>query len=175
MRKQGMTISEAAHEWVGRFNAFPYGMIETLMRADPESWHELTKPSYGDRVYVLDLPRGSTHEGEVKKYLSRSDKYRIKLDDGTEISTTEDNLELNFDDILPMWGTLWQFDDICDTWWIENENGIRALSEAGFRVYEHDEWGYFFGIDGAGYDFYEAHWLPLYKARGLQWHDPKAS
>lgn len=27
------------------------------------------------------------------------------------------------------------------------------------------------GIDGAGYNFYEAHWLPLYNARGLQWHD----
>ena len=30
--------------------------------------------------------------------------------------------------------------------------------------------GYFFGIDGAGYSFYEEHWIPLYKARGLQWH-----
>ena len=22
-----------------------------------------------------------------------------------------------------------------------------------------------------GYDFYENHWIPLYKARGLQWHE----
>lgn len=27
------------------------------------------------------------------------------------------------------------------------------------------------GIDGAGYDFYEAHWIPLYEARGLHWHE----
>ena len=47
------------------------------------------------------------------------------------------------------------------------------MSECGFRIFESEEFGYFFGIDGAGYDFYEQHWLPLYKARGLKWHDPK--
>ena len=40
-------------------------------------------------------------------------------------------------------------------------------------MYKHEEFGYFFGIDGAGYDFYEAHWTPLYKARGLHWHDER--
>ena len=34
--------------------------------------------------------------------------------------------------------------------------------------------GYIFGIDGAGYDFYEDHWIPLYKERGIQWHDKEA-
>ena len=48
------------------------------------------------------------------------------------------------------------------------------MSDCGFRVYQHEEWGFFFGIDGAGYDFYSEHWIPLYKRRGLQWHDPAA-
>ena len=26
-------------------------------------------------------------------------------------------------------------------------------------------------MDGCGYDFYLEHWVPLYKARGLKWHD----
>lgn len=26
------------------------------------------------------------------------------------------------------------------------------------------------GINGAGYDFYESHWVPLYLALGYQWH-----
>lgn len=73
-----------------------------------------------------------------------------------------------------MWGWLWQFGDSADDYWLEELDGIRIMSECGFRIYEHEEWGYFFGIDGAGYDFYEAHWEPLYRARGLQWHDPKA-
>lgn len=161
------SISDAAHRWVGEFNAFPYSMIETLMRADPDSWHEVTKPSRGDRVYVFDLPRGSEHEGEI---ISGHGKFRIRMDDGTELRVDENGLEILFDEALPMWGTIWQFGDSCDTYWIENEDGVRKLSECGFRIYEHDEWGYFFGIDGCGYDFYEAHWIPLYKARGLQWH-----
>ena len=45
------------------------------------------------------------------------------------------------------------------------------MSECGFRIYYSEKYGYFFGIDGAGYDFYEAHWIPLYKARGLKWHE----
>ena len=44
------------------------------------------------------------------------------------------------------------------------------MSEYCFRIFEHDDFGYFFGIDDAGYDFYAAHWIPLYKARGVQWH-----
>lgn len=71
---------------------------------------------------------------------------------------------------LPMWGTMWSFGDRLDDWWLEEKGGIEAMSRCGFRIYESDEHGFFFGIDGAGYDFYEAHWIPLYKERGLQWH-----
>ena len=46
------------------------------------------------------------------------------------------------------------------------------MSRCGFRIYESEEFGYFFGIDGAGYSFYDEHWVPLYRARGLHWHDP---
>ena len=74
-------------------------------------------------------------------------------------------------DVFPMWGTMWSFHDSIDDWWLEECDGIRLMSECGFRIYYHQEWGYFFGIDGAGYDFYAEHWEPLYKARGLHWHD----
>ena len=73
--------------------------------------------------------------------------------------------------VFPMWGTMWSFHDSIDDWWLEERDGIRLMSECGFRIYHHQEWGYFFGIDGAGYDFYSDHWIPLYKARGLKWHD----
>ena len=69
-----------------------------------------------------------------------------------------------------MWSTMWTMDEVCDKHWCESEEGIKALSECGFRVYESEDYGIVFGIDGAGYDFYEYHWLPLYDARGLQWH-----
>ena len=37
-------------------------------------------------------------------------------------------------------------------------------------TYESEDYQYIFGINGAGYDFYEQHWIPLYDARGLHWH-----
>ncbi len=74
-------------------------------------------------------------------------------------------------DLLPMWGTMWSFHDPCDIWWVEEGDGVEVLSLCGFRVYEHERYGFFFGIDGAGYDFYDAHWCPLYHARGLRWHE----
>lgn len=49
----------------------------------------------------------------------------------------------------------------------------QALAEAGveFRIYEQEDFEYIFGIDGCGYDFYEAHWIPLYEKRGFHWDD----
>lgn len=72
---------------------------------------------------------------------------------------------------LPMNWMMWSFNDPVDTLWLEKCDGLRKMAECGFRVYKNDEFGYFFGIDGCGYSFYEAHWIPLYKARGLRWHD----
>ena len=84
--------------------------------------------------------------------------------------TSSDNEDGNYD-LLPMWGTMWAFSDSCDSDWLKFGNGILKMSQCGFRVFESEKFGYFFGIDGAGYDFYESHWLPIYNARGLKWHD----
>ena len=98
----------------------------------------------------------------------------MDLDGGPSILVEPDNLEVVDEDTLPMWGTMWSFGDSCDNYWLEYADGIRVMSDCGFRIYRHEEWGHFFGIDGAGYDFYSEHWIPLYKRRGLQWHDPAA-
>lgn len=169
------TIKEATQAWVMEMNAIPQGMIDKLMRNDPDDWEELTTPSYGSRVYVYELPDGydgSSHTGEIEKL--EVEKVHICMDDGYELDTITDNIELEQDDGLPMWGTMWSFGDSCDDYWLEELDGIRLMSECGFRIYHNDEFGYFFGIDGAGYDFYESHWIPLYKARGLHWHETDA-
>lgn len=177
MNKEHMTIREAAHEWVDSFNAIQRGMIERLIAADPDDWHDVTTPACGDRVYVYYRPdKANTLErnGEIKSYDDESDLYCIELDDGTLVSCDEDDFEVLHEDYLPAWSTMWSFDDRADDWWLSNGDGLREMSECGFRIFESEEFGYFFGIDGAGYNFYEVHWEPLYKARGLRWHDPAA-
>ena len=172
MRREGMTVREAAEEWVREFDAIQQGMIEKLMRNDPDEWNEVTKPSRGDQVYVYEAPDGCDNYGEIAGYNEDEEKWEVLLESHETIEVEEGDFEVVRDGGLPMWGTMWSFHDSCDNWWLEEDDGIRIMSECGFRIYEHEEFGYFFGIDGAGYDFYEAHWVPLYRARGLQWHDP---
>ena len=64
------------------------------------------------------------------------------------------------DDVLPMWGTMWSFHDELDS------SFIQKIAECGFRVFYQEDMGYLIGIDGGGYDFLEAHWLPMYRVFG---------
>ena len=69
------------------------------------------------------------------------------------------------------WGTLFAPNDPTDRRWIQEH--IDEVEECGFIVYSCDEFEILLGIDGCGYSFYPAHWEPLYKKRGLQWHKSK--
>lgn len=167
MKRNGMTINEAANEWVKEMNAIQWDIIDKLMTFEPEEWHEVTEPAYGDRVYCYEYEIS----GVIDAYDEENELYIIDLDNGKQVKVEKSDMEVEYDGILPMWGTMWSFGDSVDDWWLEEGEGIKLMSKCGFRIYEHEELGYFFGIDGAGYDFYEAHWIPLYKARGLHWHD----
>lgn len=172
------TIKEATQAWIGEMDAIQQGMVAKLMSVDIDDWREVTTPAYGDRVYVYEHGEGEIIEvvnyGVEDENDSENAKtgYLIELDEGTTalIECSAEDFEVYRYDMLPMWGTMWSFSDSCDNYWLEEGDGIKALSECGFRVYESEDFGYFFGVDGAGYDFYEAHWIPLYKARGLKWH-----
>lgn len=171
--KNGLTIRGAAERWVHEMNAIPTGMIEKMMEADIDDWREVTLPSVGDQVYA-----DSYGLGEVAEVISTEDGVVLVVDldvpRSEQVEIPADEVEIERLELLPMWGTMWSFGDSADDWWLEDGNGIEIMSKCGFRIYESDEFGYFFGIDGAGYSFYDAHWIPLYKARGLQWHDPVA-
>lgn len=169
--KHGMTIKEAAHEWVREMNAIPTSVVEKLMSIGGDDIHEVTEPAVGDRVYCYQPL--SEHCGVIED-IYEDGRYHIQLDNDSWTDAERDDFEVERDDGLPMWGTMWTFGDSADDWWLEEGDGIKLMSECGFRVYESEDFGFIFGIDGAGYDFYESHWIPLYKARGLRWHDPAA-
>ena len=70
---------------------------------------------------------------------------------------------------VPMWNYMWTFSSVCDKRWLEH-GGLEKMINCGLCVFEQEDFGYIFGIDGCGYDFFEKHWIPLYKERGLLWH-----
>lgn len=173
MTKQIKTIKEATQEWVSGFNAIPSKIFEKLLKADCEELTEITPPSKYDRVSVW-IDQHGVSEGEIIGQEEASDGEIfciVKLDSGEEIKTAEDCCFVIHDDFLPVWGTLWTFGEKIDTRWLDDPSARRAMANCGFRIYEQEDFEYVFGIDGAGYDFYEQHWTPLYQARGLQWHD----
>jgi hypothetical protein len=152
MLREKMTIKEAAQEWVRSFNAIPQSLIE---KAYPNLFE--------DGLEILVTEKECSYCGGTDF---------TENEDGEEICSScerlsEDNTQEQYG--LPMWGTMWTFDESLDDDWVRGN--LEIMRECGFWVYESDELGILFGINGAGYDFYKSHWIPLYKARGLQWHD----
>ena len=75
-------------------------------------------------------------------------------------------------DYPPGWGTMFHPEWSLDEEWIREH--VREVEDCGFLIYDSDETGILLGVDGCGYDFVCEHWTPLYKIRGLQWHEEKS-
>lgn len=74
----------------------------------------------------------------------------------------------------PIWSTLFIVEDAVDVRGITNlittdEEGDQVIADTGILAYEIDD-ELILGIDGAGYSFYDNHWIPLYDALGYHWH-----
>ena len=98
--------------------------------------------------------------------------YRNDPDSWEELTTPAELTGCeNSQDFFPSWGTMWSFSSNIDDYWLENNGGIETMSSLGFNVYRHDEYGYWFGLDAGGLNFYDEFWTPLYRKRGLRWHE----
>lgn len=149
------TIEEAAKAWVREFNAIPQAFIVRAMGED-------------------GLVDGKVEVLATEKVCGNCDSTEFHANsDGDKVCTycghSADEARDTYD--LPMWGTMWTFGESLDEDWVRSHGGLAAMRECGFWVYDDEDLGIFFGINGAGYDFYEQHWIPLYKARGLKWHE----
>ena len=163
-----MTIREATERWMDEFSRIPIGIVEKLLKANPDEVREITLPRKYDRVNVWGGEYSG--EGEITGYDEETGLYTIEMDDGEEIQVEAETFEVLRDSFLPMWGTMWAFDDSWDDDWLEH-GGLQKMADCGFRIYEQEDYGHIFGIDGMGYSFMDAHFEPLYRARGLHWHD----
>lgn len=163
-----ITKRQAVEKMVREFDAVPYEMVRRSIIGDEfeyfDNFIELTTPSVGG--YVTFVGVDGCDNGEIIEVDIENEK--VKVLDSYEKEQWADMDTLYEDkDILPMWGTMWIVDNL--GYRMNDENFIQKLSEIGFRVYD-TEFGYMLGVDGAGYDFYEAHWIPLYDLLELNWH-----
>lgn len=164
------TLTEACRAWVGEMHHIPMSVVEKLIRFNESDIVEVTPPSMYDIVEVYNDEVKGLGEIVDTNWNGEEDLYMVKMDKDPNNPQFiyRNDLEVVRESGLPMWGTMFAFTDTCDNDWLENN--LQAVADCGFRIYESEDYGYIFGIDGAGYDFYEAHWIPLYKARGFHWH-----
>lgn len=151
-----MTVDKAKVEnFVKEMNAIPTSVIGKLVEFScAENIGEISVPVEYSRV---DTPDGC---GEVQR--TEDGIYLVELDNGETVELEKGDIYPVFDDGLPLWGYMWQPHPWDVDWIREN---LETVCACGFRVYEEDDFDILLGIDGCGYDFYEAHWIPLYKAR----------
>ena len=165
------TIREACEEWVNRMNFIPMSVVGKLVEANWEDMHEITPPCVGDRVYIWE-------EKEYGNILeTNNDIYTVELEsDSKNVYLSREDFEVDKESCFPMWGTMFEPEDIDKDWILGNycESHLQEVANCGFRIYESEDFGILLGIDGAGYDFYESHWIPLYNARELKWHKETA-
>jgi len=166
------TIREATQEWIGQFDNIPGSIFEKLIKYD-----EAVSYYDSDAFRMLASPKvecsgcSASYEGELslKELEKRNDDSH-----GVACESCEHNKGDEWKTGYPEyafpcgWGTLFAPSDSCDQdWFLENAEEVANL---GIFVFESEDFGILLGIDGGGFDFYEAYWIPLYKVRGLQWH-----
>lgn len=154
----------AVKQWIGTFIPIQTKIIAKLMKYEPELWQEVTEPYDLKRVILKD----STSKGLIVKI--ENDIFTIKIDGSNAlIKTRADGFKMFFTEAIPAWPMMWSFSDERDKNWLENENGILEMSKWGFRIFKHDELGFYFAVKKVQFDFYTDYWIPLYESRGLDW------
>jgi len=160
------TEMEACRAWVDSFSRIPGSLLERAYKDDQDELKLLaggarTSDCCGVEAEERPKTRAEEKDGDTAEHVykcSECDKPCGWSWGGAQYAWPAG------------WGTLFNPGDSSDEDWI-TQNADRIADECGFVVYECDEVGTLLGIDGGGYDFYEQHWLPLYRLRGLEWHE----
>ncbi len=123
--------------------------------------------------YFEDIITTEPRMEDVKDFFGDSSLTNVQFEkkhDESEIDDAKSELMDQQREI--MWGTLFEAKDQ----FLANkiiENSEEVINGAGFTIIDLSrsnegeyQTGVFLGVNGAGYDFYEAHWVPLYRLFG---------
>lgn len=167
-----MTVRKATESWVGQFNHVPGSVIEKLGEIDDSvilSNSDLFRLIASPTVDCLGC--GLRYEGD----LSLEELEQAHADGrGVACGHCSDNdgscWTLGLPDTFPCgWSTLFAPKDSSDIDWLRDH--AEEVAKLGFYVFDSEDFGVLLGIDAGGFDFYDAYWMPLYRLRGLRWHN----
>lgn len=157
------TEYDACKEWVSdHYDSITYDLL-----VDPEHGKFLTckdLPQPGSSISLY----GEFGDEDRFSYIVES----VDLDEEIVTAVSEEDgesIDVLFKDLCcldnsPMWLTLWAL------YHSPTYSEIEMFNECGISVYKSAAGDFYLGIDGCGYDFIEAHWIPLYRKMGICWH-----
>lgn len=170
---QQKTIREATYGWIQTFNMVDGDLIRRAFRDDIDYWMELTTAVVGDYVEYRgdDIELIQPYDLRVEAVDTINEEVSLTLAHGRDIEMFGKVIRVSFNDtymehdgLMPLCETLFSPSNLCDKNWIY-ENAA-AVSACGIRIFKDAHIGtLYLGIDGRDYDFYEAHWIPLYQLR----------
>lgn len=166
-------MRQAAETWLDNFDQVPASVIEKMAKAD-----EAMTYYDSDSLRLIASPTiecgscNNPYDGELGL-----EQLRDRHAEGASVvcSHCSHNPGHDWYPSFPQhaypcgWGTLFAPRERLDHEWILEH--ADAVAKLGLFVFESDDYGCLLGIDGAGFDFYEAYWIPLYRLRGLRWHE----
>lgn len=118
------------------------------------------------KIEDVEVVYYENNKATVKKFNCKEEAFEVEV-----IGLVTDLYESRpeFDSSFTSWGTMWTFGSSLDEEWARKHPDI--VSKCGFRIFEDDYTGdIYLGLDGGGYNFFDAHWTPLYDAVGIKWH-----
>lgn len=139
-----------------------------------ENYFEDIRMVGGDRQFVVGdetydnarealLAAGFTYHEDEDIYSLGHDDYEHYTElDVVQKAVDRGLMELEDTEAFPpMWNTVWRLR------YMPSAYSPQELADfTGATIYEDDNDHYIIGVNGGGYDFYEAHWIPLAYAYG---------
>ena len=157
---------QASHFFNREFNALDHfdmlkGEDGILNIMEPSG--EILVKEYAEDSYSFDLAE------ELREYNEENDTILTESDyhnddDFVEYVTNLDEFDTwKYErEHYPMWNAVWN----CSDFYIDSQYcDVDKLYDLGIGVIDHES-GYYLFIAGAGYSFYDAHWIPLFKMLG---------
>lgn len=140
---KSLTIKEATKLWIERdMIEIPLSVVQKLQEyANYNDFNEITPIITGDTVFCCKY---QTY-GEVIDIVANEkgiEIIKIELQNGEIFETSRMTLLKEYDDILPMWGSMWSFKSIFDQEWLNDDDNKLLMTKCGFRIYDSEDYGY---------------------------------
>ncbi len=158
------TLRDRVHAWVAEFTEVPAGVLEKMARTD-DDMYSYASPSF--RLVASPTVRCDRclypHDGDASVLRPIESHGDLQIFVACENCGFDLGWIPQEPSVFPCaWSTLFAPPRFDRTWFLEH---AAAVANLGFLVFESEDYGVLLGIDAAGFDFYEAYWMPLYTLR----------